>query len=118
MRLDRRRFLLSAGLGIVALGVPRARAAEEVHYRLVMREGEAQLLPDGPATKIWSYDGQVPGPLLTAPQGSVLVVEAENRLAVPTTVHWHGLRLPNAMDGVAGLTQPPIEPGSTSYSMR
>ncbi|HKY94504.1 MAG TPA: multicopper oxidase family protein [Kiloniellales bacterium] len=95
------------------LAVPRARAADEVHYRLVLREGEAQLLPQGPVTRIWGYDGQVPGPLLTAPQDATLVVEAENRLGVPTSVHWHGVRLPNAMDGVAGLTQPPILPGET-----
>jgi FtsP/CotA-like multicopper oxidase with cupredoxin domain len=112
--LDRRRFLLSAGLGFVALNLPPARAASaEVRYRLVLQDGEAQLQPTGPATRIWGYDGAVPGPLLTAPQGSVLVVEAENRLAVPTSVHWHGLRLPNAMDGVAGLTQPPILPGES-----
>ena len=93
--------------------MPHAAPAAGVRHRLVLREGSAQLVRGAPATRIWGYDGQVPGPLLTAPQGSILVVEAENRLAVPTSVHWHGLRLPNAMDGVAGLTQPPILPGET-----
>jgi FtsP/CotA-like multicopper oxidase with cupredoxin domain len=61
-----------------------------------------------PATDVWAYNGSVPGPELRFRQGERLRLEVENALGVDTTVHWHGIRLPNAMDGVPGLTQPPI----------
>lgn len=66
-----------------------------------------------PPTAVWAYGGTVPGPLIRAPQGSRLRVRAQNGLGEPTTVHWHGIRLPHAMDGVPYLTQPPIEAGGT-----
>src|SRR5262249_27177333 len=55
-----------------------------------------------------SYDGTVPGPTLRIKRGEDLRVRVINDLAEPTSVHWHGVRLPNAMDGVPGLTQAPI----------
>ncbi len=61
-------------------------------------------------TDVWSYEGDVPGPELRFKQGERLAIELTNHLPGPTTVHWHGLRLPNAMDGVPYLTQPPVEP--------
>ena len=64
-----------------------------------------------PRTAVWAYNGALPGPLIRARQGERLRVLVENRLAEETTVHWHGLRVPNAMDGVAHLTQKPIVPG-------
>lgn len=64
-----------------------------------------------PATDVWAYNGIVPGPELRVRQGERLRVEVENGLDVPTTVHWHGIRLPNAMDGVPGVTQAPIAGG-------
>ncbi len=64
-------------------------------------------------TPVWSYNGQVPGPVLRGKQGSVLVVSLCNALAEPTSVHWHGLRIDNAMDGVPGVTQAPIQPGES-----
>jgi FtsP/CotA-like multicopper oxidase with cupredoxin domain len=64
-----------------------------------------------PQTDVWAYDGQVPGPTLRLRQGEPVRITVENRLDEDTTVHWHGIRLPNAMDGVPGLTQPPIRPG-------
>ena len=68
---------------------------------------------DHPTTAVFAYDGSVPGPVLRLPQGQVFKARAENRLGEDTTVHWHGIRLPNAMDGVPGLTQPPIKPGGS-----
>ena len=61
-----------------------------------------------PATAVWAYNGRVPGPMLRVRQGDTLRVQVANDLAEPTTVHWHGLRIPNAMDGVPALTQNPI----------
>lgn len=68
---------------------------------------------DHPATEVWSYDGRVPGPEMRLRQGEPVRITVENRLEQDTTVHWHGIRLPFAMDGVPGLTQPPIKPGES-----
>lgn len=116
--VSRRAFLTgAAALAAVPL-VPRALSGESrtpqlVEARLVAEAASAQLAPAGrAATSVWAYNATVPGPVLRARQGDRLRVTVENRLAEPTTVHWHGIRLPNAMDGVPYLTQPPIEPGS------
>jgi FtsP/CotA-like multicopper oxidase with cupredoxin domain len=62
---------------------------------------------------VWAYEGTVPGPEIRVRQGDRLRVSVENRLPQETTVHWHGVRTPNAMDGVPHLTQKPIVPGET-----
>ncbi len=73
-----------------------------------------QLAPEGyPATPVWSYDGTIPGPVIRAGQGSRLERRLINTLDVPTSIHWHGIRIDNAMDGVAGLTQEAVQPGET-----
>jgi len=64
-----------------------------------------------PETEVWAYNGVEPGPVLRLRQGTSFRATVENRLAENTTVHWHGIRLPNAMDGVPSITQPPIAPG-------
>jgi FtsP/CotA-like multicopper oxidase with cupredoxin domain len=64
------------------------------------------------ATKA-GYDGTIPGPTLRLKRGEELSVRLVNELAEPTTIHWHGLRLPNAMDGVPLLTQPAVAPGAS-----
>jgi manganese oxidase len=61
----------------------------------------------------WGYNGQTPGPTIEAVEGDRVRIYVENRIPEPTSVHWHGVLLPNGMDGVAGLTQPRIEPGET-----
>lgn len=68
---------------------------------------------DGRSLAVWAYDGQVPGPILHVTVGERLRVRFTNRLPVATTVHWHGVRVPNPMDGSPGVTQPPIQPGET-----
>lgn len=73
--------------------------------------------PDFPATDVWAFNGSVPGSTVRLKQGETLNAVVSNSLQVPTAVHWHGIRLPNAMDGVAGLTQSAILPGeSFNYS--
>jgi FtsP/CotA-like multicopper oxidase with cupredoxin domain len=64
-----------------------------------------------PETDVWAYNGAVPGPTLRVRQREPVRVVVENLLDQDTTVHWHGISLRNAMDGVPGLTQPPIRPG-------
>ncbi|MDQ3483388.1 MAG: multicopper oxidase family protein [Pseudomonadota bacterium] len=62
---------------------------------------------------VWAYNGQVPGPELRVRQGDRLRLTLENRLDEETTIHWHGVRVPNAMDGVPHLTQAPVRPGGS-----
>ncbi|MDJ0782633.1 MAG: multicopper oxidase family protein [Desulfosarcinaceae bacterium] len=70
-------------------------------------------------TPVWSYNGRIPGPLIRAKAGTTLTVEVHNQLAEPTSIHWHGLRIDNAMDGVPGVTQDPIQPGDRfTYRLR
>ena len=79
---------------------------------LTAAETELPLI-GGQSLKVWAYEGQVPGPTLRVRLGETLRVRFHNRLPQPTTVHWHGVRVPNGMDGVPNLTQPPVEPGAT-----
>ena len=80
--------------------------------RLVAEVGEVEVGP-GEVYRTWLYNGEFPGPEIRVREGDTLEVEVENRLPEGTTVHWHGLPVPNAMDGVPGLTQDPIPPGAT-----
>lgn len=68
---------------------------------------------DGRRLDTWAYEGQVPGPTLRVRLGDTVRVRFTNRLPQPTTIHWHGVRVPNAMDGVPNVTQPAIQPGET-----
>jgi uncharacterized membrane protein len=72
------------------------------------------ILP-GETVEAYAYNGQVPGPTLRVTEGDRVRINVTNRLPESTTVHWHGLVLPNEMDGPAEITQAPIEPGH-SYS--
>jgi len=105
----RRRDLLRAALAVPALGFlsPRARAQAKLLRLAATRQS---LVGAGnPDTAVWTYNGTVPGPELRFKQGERLRIEVANALGVDTTVHWHGVRVPNAMDGVPQLTQPPIK---------
>lgn len=62
---------------------------------------------------MWGYNGQSPGPTIEVVEGDKVRIFVTNRLPEHTTVHWHGQRLPNGMDGVGGVTQPHIPPGKT-----
>ncbi len=67
----------------------------------------------GLKAECWGYNGGTPGPTIEAVEGERLRIYVTNQLPEPTTVHWHGVILPNGMDGVAGLNQRGIEPGET-----
>ena len=62
---------------------------------------------------LWGYNGQSPGPTIEVVEGDRVRIFVTNKLGELTSVHWHGQRLPNGMDGVTGLTQPGIPPGKT-----
>jgi len=125
-KLSRRTVLKGAGLSMVSASLAQYpfcsaiaddRAASDqaamVPEVLTAKTGQAPIsngrMPD---TRIWGYNGLVPGPLLRVRQGDRLSVKVKNELAQPTSVHWHGIRIANNMDG-SPLVQTPIESGSS-----
>jgi FtsP/CotA-like multicopper oxidase with cupredoxin domain len=83
-----------------------------LEINLEARVQDLEILP-GTRTPAWTYDGALPGPLLRAKVGDRLVVHFRNSLPEPTTIHWHGLRIPAAMDGVPDHTRGAIPPGGS-----
>jgi FtsP/CotA-like multicopper oxidase with cupredoxin domain len=67
----------------------------------------------GMKAHLWGYNGQAPGPTIETVEGDKVRIFVSNKLPEHTSVHWHGMLLPNGMDGVGGLTQPHIKPGKT-----
>ncbi|MBX9819054.1 MAG: multicopper oxidase family protein [Afipia birgiae] len=115
--LDRRAILLAGASLATTASLLRAAPAPESpikQFRLIAAPSRQSIFgASGPDTDVWSYGSNVPGPELRVRQGDRIQVLVENRLPEETTVHWHGLRVPNAMDGVAHITQKPIGPGET-----
>jgi FtsP/CotA-like multicopper oxidase with cupredoxin domain len=62
---------------------------------------------------MYGFNGQVPGPLIRVPRGATVVVRFHNRIELPSTIHWHGVRLDSAMDGVPEVTQAAVQPGGS-----
>jgi len=131
--LPRRSFLAGAGLlaagitleawgpdelGVFRSSAPASRAADQTFavgapdgaVRLVAAPGVVDL--GGRLARTWTFNGSVPGPELRVGAGQLLRVEFDNRLPVPTSIHWHGIAIRNDMDGVPGFTQAPIAPGT------
>ena len=67
----------------------------------------------GRSLVMYGYNGQYPGPLIKVSQGTTITVVFSNAIDAATTVHWHGLRLDNRFDGIPGLTQDPVQPGTS-----
>jgi FtsP/CotA-like multicopper oxidase with cupredoxin domain len=85
----------------------------EHHVELKAAHGQAQLAPDPyNKTPVWCYNDSVPGPEIRVKQGQRIRVLFKNKLQQASTIHWHGVRTPNAMDGVPDLTQIPVAPES------
>ena len=81
-------------------------------FHLVIEPIEWSVMP-GLVVKAWGVNGSFPGPVIEVGVGDRVKIYVTNRLEAPTTIHWHGLRIPCGMDGVAYLTQPVIQPGET-----
>jgi len=81
-------------------------------YELVASETSWEIAP-GVVVPAIAYNGQVPGPTIRVMEGDTLRVTLKNELSKSTSIHWHGLHVPNAVDGVPGVTQAPIEPGQS-----
>src|SRR5499433_4002360 len=81
-------------------------------FHLVAEPVVREFAPGMPA-HLWGYNGASPGPTIEAVEGDKVRIFVTNKLPEHTTVHWHGVLVPNGMDGVGGLTQPHIKPGKT-----
>jgi len=122
--LSRRELLAAAGragLGLAALSLggegllPRPGAAQTSgvrEFQLEAREVEWDLAP-GRTIKAMAYNGRIPGPEIRLKEGERARILLKNALTEPTTIHWHGVDVPNPMDGVPGVTQKRVEPGGT-----
>src|SRR5260370_17792653 len=115
--VDRRRGVIGRARIVAAGALPRiARGAPAPlrEFNITAAPGRVPIIGGSyPPTNVWCYDNHIPGPEIRARQGEPVRITVHNRLSEDTTVHWHGVRLPNAMDGVPGLTQPPISPGES-----
>ena len=111
-----RRIMLINSLSAAAFGLLPRRGFAAVGSNTVLRAGtsKAALLEDETKlTDVWAYNDTVPGPVIRAKKGEELAIEFVNGLEQATSVHWHGIRIENAMDGVSYLTQKPVEPGES-----
>jgi manganese oxidase len=81
-------------------------------FHLVAEPVEREM-GEGMTAYLWGYNGQSPGPTIEAVEGDRVRIFVTNKLPEHTTIHWHGMILPNGMDGVTGLTQPGIPAGKT-----
>ena len=113
---DRRQLLLGGAsvIGMLAVAGPVRADLPVREYSLAAYPARTRLAGiNPPEIDVWTYGGTLPGPEIRVKKGERLRVRFENRLREETTVHWHGIRLPNAMDGVPHLTQKPVAPGET-----
>lgn len=113
--INRRTFLSAsaAGIGLAAAASAQSAAqGESAFFDLVAGPATAPLLGnEGLPSVLWAYGGTSPGPVIRARQGDLVKVRLHNDLPQPTSTHWHGIRIDNAMDGVPGLTQDVVPPG-------
>lgn len=114
-----RRKLLGGLLGLTAVGLGaggvrywlgRPQNAATHDYELIAAPQDIELVP-GHMTPAWAYGGQAPGVEIRSRQGDWLRVRFINHLDEPSTIHWHGIRLPLEMDGVPYVSQLPVLPG-------
>jgi multicopper oxidase len=90
--------------------VPRARKTDHVR-EYTLESAPLEFEVGGREVQTWGYDGRIPGTEIRVTEGDTLRARVLNRLPADTTIHWHGLPVPNATDGVPHVTQPPIKSG-------
>lgn len=123
MDYTRRRFLqtsLGALAAAAATGLWPVPGQASAEHRVELVAQAAKIsLGEGPEFNAMAYNGQTPGPVIRVREGQSLNISLKNRLLRPTTIHWHGLPVPNPMDGVPGVTQAAVPPGeSFTYRFR
>ncbi|HIC52222.1 MAG TPA: hypothetical protein EYO97_00180, partial [Gemmatimonadetes bacterium] len=111
------------GTGVDASALPEARPSQVV----TMSDGDTLDISvsmvrrtiEGHELVMFGYNGQYPGPLIRATKDATIIVRVTNRIQLPTTIHWHGIRIDNRFDGVPGVTQPAIQRGeSFTYQVK
>jgi FtsP/CotA-like multicopper oxidase with cupredoxin domain len=116
--LTRRDFIAAAAASTILpiVNLPYAYAAQTkstVEVSLKATSGRVRLVPEPyNETDVWCYNDTVPGPEIRVKQGDRVRIHFGNGLGEESTIHWHGVRVPNEMDGVPDLTQTPVSPGS------
>ena len=126
--MDRRSFLVLSAVGAAAgvVGACSSRpgnppavttgpAAGGKAHEAALNAAETEIDLGGVSVRTWTYGGQLPGKEIRLRKGQTLRVPVTNNLPAETTVHWHGLAVPNAMDGVPGLTQSAIASGGNFH---
>jgi FtsP/CotA-like multicopper oxidase with cupredoxin domain len=120
VRITRRQFLKTAVGAVVAAGLPafplpsaRSQLKQAVREFRFSASPARVNLGAGPDFIAWTYNGQVPGPEIRVREGEIIRVVLKNYLTEGTTIHWHGVPVPNAMDGVPVVTQQAVMPGET-----
>ena len=105
------------GAGVDPRTLPMVKPTSTRHLKngdtLDLSAGLVRRAVRGKTFVMYAFNGQVPGPLLRVAKGATITVRFHNRIDLPSTVHWHGLRLENEFDGVPGLTQPEVAPGGS-----
>jgi FtsP/CotA-like multicopper oxidase with cupredoxin domain len=115
MDIRRRNFLKGAAGGIALATWPRIALSQDGPL-IELTAGPSDHVLDaetGEPSALWTYNGMTPGPEIRIRQGERVHIRLRNELEEPTSVHWHGIRIDNAMDGVSGLTQDPVAKGET-----
>jgi len=108
---------MSNGFERSTMGLPDAKIQETT----VLNNGDVYSLSadfvkkniEGKTIRMLAYNGELPGPMLRVQQGDTIQINFKNNLDQPTTVHWHGIRVDHANDGVPDVTQPQVNPGDT-----
>ena len=119
MMPNRRQMMKGAAAFAAASTLPAhatfaAKQLDKGVFEMRARAAVASITGEGgPQTPVWAYNDTVPGPVLRVQRGQTVRVRFINELDQPTSIHWHGIRIDNAMDGVSGLTQAAVEPGDT-----
>ena len=96
----------------MAEAVDRNPDPDVVELDFEARVATVEIAP-GLEVEAWTYNGTIPGPMIRVKVGDRLIVHFTNNLPRPSTIHWHGLRVPIEMDGVPGYSQAPVQPGET-----
>ncbi|CTQ56143.1 Multicopper oxidase mco [Roseibium album] len=115
--ISRRKLLKSTGIGAAVLAAPaffEQAWANDGFLEITAGPSKKKLYrEDAAASDLWLYNGTTPGPEIRVIAGERVKIRLINNLEEPTSIHWHGIRIANDMDGVSGLTQDPVQPGET-----
>lgn len=113
--ITRRTFIKNTGAGLFLTAVPfSANSQNRVKkFELTAKKAVHSFEKNGKNTGLWLFNNNCPGPLITAKKNDIIEITFNNFLDQPSTVHWHGIRNINSMDGVPILSQPLVEPGES-----